>query len=231
MKILVVGDIHGDRKRAEEISSYAKSYAVDLVVLSGDITLFGKNHEGIVGSFVSKGLKTGIIHGNHEDLSLIEYLSELYGVTNLHGNARIYDKIGIFGCGGANVGQFKMMESEIYDTVIRAHELLEDISRDLSRKSSSESKLNNIEKINNIDIEKINNIEKKILVSHVHPSGTDFESLSKFVKGSTGLRYAIEKIEPDLVLCSHIHEAEGVEEMIGKSRVVCVGKKSRIFDL
>ena len=72
---------------------------------------------------------------------------------------------------------------------------------------------------------------KKILLSHVHPAGTKMETFSQFVRGSVGLRKAIEAMKPDLVLCGHVHEAEGIEEKIGNTLVVNVGKKGKIIDI
>lgn len=72
---------------------------------------------------------------------------------------------------------------------------------------------------------------KKILVTHIHPAGTLMESFSQFVKGSTGLRKAIEATKPDIVLCGHVHEAEGIEEKIGKTTVINVGRKGRLIEI
>lgn len=79
------------------------------------------------------------------------------------------------------------------------------------------------------DHDKIKNLERKILVSHLHAAGTKSE-LSGF-EGSLALRKAIEKFQPDLFLSGHIHELEGVEEKIGKTRVINVGKKGKIIEL
>lgn len=73
--------------------------------------------------------------------------------------------------------------------------------------------------------------KKKILISHAHPSGTTIEKFTQFFPGSKGLRKAIDKFKPDVVLCSHVHEAEGIEEKIGKTKVINVGKHGKILDL
>ncbi len=72
---------------------------------------------------------------------------------------------------------------------------------------------------------------KKLLVTHVHPSGSLMENFSDFVPGSRGLRDAIEAIKPDVVVCGHVHEAEGIEEKIGKTRVINVGKTGKLIEL
>ena len=69
------------------------------------------------------------------------------------------------------------------------------------------------------------------MVTHVHPSGTHMEKFTKFFPGSTGIKKAIEAFKPDILLCSHVHEAEGIEEMVGKTKVINVGKKGKIIDL
>lgn len=69
------------------------------------------------------------------------------------------------------------------------------------------------------------------MVTHVHPSGTLMEKLSDFVPPSTGVRKALDKFKPDILLCSHVHEAEGIEEMVGITKVINVGKEGTILDL
>ncbi len=68
---------------------------------------------------------------------------------------------------------------------------------------------------------------KKILVSHMHAAGTRAE-FSGF-PGSKAIRKAIDKFKPDLFISGHIHEAEGIEEKIGKTRVVNVGRHGKIL--
>lgn len=79
------------------------------------------------------------------------------------------------------------------------------------------------------DFEKIKDLEKKIMVSHMHAAQTSSE-FSGF-PGSTAVRKAIEKFQPDLFISGHIHEAEGLQEKIGKTRVISVGKKGKIIEI
>ncbi|MBN1792979.1 metallophosphoesterase [Candidatus Woesearchaeota archaeon] len=76
----------------------------------------------------------------------------------------------------------------------------------------------------------IKSIDKKVMVTHVHPMGSQMERMSSF-SGSAGVRRAIEKFKPDILLCSHIHEAEGLEEKIGKTRVINVGKRGKLIEI
>ena len=79
--------------------------------------------------------------------------------------------------------------------------------------------------------EKVKHLSKIVMITHIHPSDTKMEKFSKFVKGSTGLRKAIDKFKPDLLICGHVHEAEGIEEIVGKTKVINVGKKGKIISL
>jgi len=79
------------------------------------------------------------------------------------------------------------------------------------------------------DFEKIKDLEKKIMVSHMHAAQTSSE-FSGF-PGSTAIRKAIEKFQPDLFISGHIHEAEGLQEKIGKTRVISVGRKGKIIEI
>ena len=79
--------------------------------------------------------------------------------------------------------------------------------------------------------DKIKDMSKKIMITHIHPADTKMELFSKFVKGSTGLKRAIDKFKPDLLICGHVHEAEGIEEIVGKTKVINVGRKGKIISL
>ncbi|MEK6824145.1 MAG: metallophosphoesterase [Nanoarchaeota archaeon] len=75
----------------------------------------------------------------------------------------------------------------------------------------------------------IKNMKKKIMVTHSHHAGSKAEFTG--FSGSKAIRKAIEKFQPDLVLSAHIHEAGGIEEQIGKTRIINVARKPVIFDI
>lgn len=200
LKILASGDIHGDISLAKKLAEQAEKENVDLVILCGDLTYAEQSTTGIIGPFVKKNKKVILIPGNHETVATADFLAELYGATNLHGYSIKYKDVGLFGCGGANVGLFQLTEEDIFDLIKKGYGRIKDA-------------------------------RKKILVSHVHPSGTVMEKFSSFIPGSEGLRKAIETFKPDIVLCSHVHEAEGIEEIIGKTKVINVGKKGKILEI
>ncbi|GBE20515.1 MAG TPA: hypothetical protein ENG87_00870 [Candidatus Pacearchaeota archaeon] len=77
--------------------------------------------------------------------------------------------------------------------------------------------------------EEIKDSKKKIMVTHMHAKGTKSEFSGW--EGSKGIRKAIEKFKPDFLIHSHIHEAEGIEDKIGKTKVINVGRKGRIIEI
>ena len=79
--------------------------------------------------------------------------------------------------------------------------------------------------------DKIKYLKKKIMVTHVHPTDSTMEKFTNVFPGSSGVKRAIDRFHPDILLCSHVHEAEGIEEKIGNTKVINVGKKGKIIEL
>jgi len=197
MKLLVVGDIHGDKDLARELSEKAEKEGVDFVVLCGDISNSDENFEGVVGLFKQKVF---LVPGNHDSDATVNFLAELYKGKNLEGYGYKLGDVGLFGSGSVVQGIFQKPENEIFDMLRKGAEYVKDC-------------------------------KTKILVSHTHPVGTKMERFSEFVHGSEGLRKAIDVLKPDMVFCSHVHEAEGIEEMIGGTKVINVGRKGKIIEV
>ncbi|MFH1823540.1 MAG: metallophosphoesterase [archaeon] len=202
VKILAVGDLHGDSRQAKRLADKAVKEKVDLVILSGDLTMAETSLDYIVGPFAKKKLDVWIIPGNHETLATTHFLAEQYKpyVKELHGRGKKIKDIGLFGGGGANIGLFQFTEPEIFNTLKKG-------------------------------FDKVKTIKKKIMVTHVHPSGTLMSKLTDFFPGSKGVRKAILTFKPDIAICSHVHEAEGIEEKLGKTKVINVGKKGKIIEI
>ena len=67
------------------------------------------------------------------------------------------------------------------------------------------------------------------MVTHMHAAGTGSEFSG--IEGSKGIRKAIEEFKPDFLIHSHIHEGEGIEEKIGKTKVINVGRKGKVLEI
>ena len=77
--------------------------------------------------------------------------------------------------------------------------------------------------------ERIKDSGKKIMVTHMHPEGSKAE-FSGF-RGSTAIKKAAKEFKPDILISAHIHEAGGIEEKIGKTKVINVARRPKIFEI
>lgn len=77
--------------------------------------------------------------------------------------------------------------------------------------------------------EKIKGLKKKIMVTHMHHHGSKSE-FSGF-EGSKAVKKALKEFQPDVLISAHIHEAGGIEEKVGKTKVINVSRKPKIFEI
>ncbi len=204
IKIMAIGDIHGDIKQVERLAELAEKQHVDLVILTGDITMAESSTAYLIGPFVKRNIEVLLIPGNHETVATAHFLADLYApkAKNIHGYAVRIGDIGIFGAGGAvGVGpKLIVSEDELFDLLKQG-------------------------------FEKVKDAKFKLMVTHVHPKGTLMEKLTSKVPASAAVRKAIKEFKPDLLICSHAHEAEGIEEKVYKTKVINVGKRGKILEL
>lgn len=199
LKILAASDIHGESKTIKKLAIKAEKENVDLVVLCGDLTGFDTS-VNIIKPFKDKNKKVLLIPGNHDSFATADFLAQMYGMKNIHGYSVQYEHVGFFGAGGTSDGMFPGTLSE------------KEIFSTLKKANSG-----------------LKGIEKRIMVTHMHPS----ESKSEFsgVPGSKAITKAIREFKPDILIHGHIHEAAGFEELIGKTRVMNVGRDGMIIEI
>jgi uncharacterized protein len=73
--------------------------------------------------------------------------------------------------------------------------------------------------------------EGAILVVHSPPKGHCDESSGGDHLGSTAILETIERTQPRLAVCGHIHEAWGAESEVGPTQVVNLGPSGRMFEV
>lgn len=198
MKILVMGDIHG---QCQNIFNYLKYNRVDLIILTGDITHFGpeKLGEEILNEICVFDTITLAIPGNCDPLSIYGEI-ENSSAINIHNKSLVIKNMGICGFGGSNTTPFntplEFAEIQIY--------------------SQLETILNEIK-----------NEEIRILVTHAPPYNTRADILpSGDHVGSKGLRKIIEEHQPTLNVCGHIHESRAIDK-IGDTLILNPGESSK----
>lgn len=70
-----------------------------------------------------------------------------------------------------------------------------------------------------------------ILVTHSPPKGVADRTSAGLSVGSTAILAAIERLQPKLALCGHVHDSWGEEAMIGATRVVNLGPTANWFEV
>jgi len=198
-KILAIGDIHGDTGLVKKLAEKAVKEEVDLVILAGDLTFAEQSTKNIIGPFIKAKKQVLVIPGNHESIATIDFLAEMYPNTK---------SIHGYSFRKEDLGIFGAGTADCGIHQIKDSEIFS-----LLKKGH----------------ENIKDLNKKIMVTHMHPEGSKAEFSG--LRGSKAIRKAIKEFQPNFLITSHIHEAAGLEEQMGKTRVINVSRKEKIFEI
>ncbi|KPJ74129.1 hypothetical protein AMJ52_01840 [candidate division TA06 bacterium DG_78] len=193
MKIFAITDMHGRQHFNETIAQ--EMLHVDIIVIAGDITHFGgeKEANAVIQSIKNVNNSIVAVSGNCDHDGVNVALNS-HGV-NIHGTCKIINKIMFCGLNGSN-------KTPLYTP----QEYTErEIERLLGKyKKKPEAHLH-------------------VLISHTPPIKTEVDKIFLGLHvGSKALRTYIEKSQPNLVICGHIHEARGVDK-IGSTLIINPG--------
>ena len=198
MRILSFSDIHGSYKKVNEILE--RESAFDLVLIAGDLTTVGspKEAEDAIKLFQAHGKTLLVVAGNMDPLEL-EGTFDALGVS-INARGVIKEGVGFF---GVSASPFTPMNTP-YE--ISEEEILQ--RAELGWSDVSDARW-------------------KIFVPHAPPRDTKVDKImmGRHV-GSTSVREFVEKRQPDVVICGHIHEARGMDS-IGRTKVVNCGPAGR----
>lgn len=193
VKLIAITDIHGHQNFDNYIAKVISN--ADLVLIAGDITHFGAEEEAntVLRNIKNLNNKILAVPGNCDHIDVINAL-RFHGF-NLHGECREINGIVFYGLGGSN------------KTPLRTPQ------------EYSESEIDKI----------LNRFKKKkearfhILLTHSPPAKTKLDKIFLGLHvGSKAIRKFIEKFQPDLVICGHIHESMGSDK-IGKTVIINPG--------
>ena len=142
-RILAIGDIHGDENLVKKLAKRAKDENVDLVIIAGDLTMLEHSTKNLIGPFIKEKKEVILIPGNHETMSTINSLTQIYpGTRHVHGYSITRGNLGIFGSGYESAtGPFLIEDEEIFKFLKKGNE-------------------------------KVKDLKKKIMVTHAHPRGS-----------------------------------------------------------
>jgi Icc-related predicted phosphoesterase len=193
MRLLGITDLHGNQRTLERI--LAEGGPVDAVLLGGDITHFG-SPEGVEESVRLAGASGGTVlavAGNCDSAKIDQRLVEL-GVS-LDGRGVQLGALGVHGVSAVPPWIPKMYQS----TEEELGAALEAGYAEVARAADH------------------------CVLAHVPPRGlrVDRVFFGRHV-GSRALSAFVERREPALVVCGHIHEGRGIER-VGRTTVVNCG--------
>lgn len=194
MKIIALTDIHGKTQAADAIADELR--AADLVVLPGDLTMFGRREdaERVVDAVRKYNPRILAVMGNCDFPEVEQYLVEER--LCLHHTHQLVDGVAFAGLGGSLPCPMPTLnewsESEIAGFLEAA-------------------------------IDGIPAAAPLVLVSHQPPKDTvvDLAGIGKHV-GSVAVRAFIERRTPKICFSGHIHEATGTDR-IGNTLLVNPG--------
>lgn len=194
MRIAYVVDVHG---RFEAVANaVAATGPVDVLVVGGDLTTFGTpdDAERAIESWRLLAPTLLAVAGNCDSPEIDERLVEL-GVS-IDGRAAIVEDVGFAGVSAAPLSPLHT-----------PYELPDD---ELGVRAA-------------VGLGEIAGSRVRVFCPHAPPHGTACDMLrSGEHVGSEALRALIEREQPDLVLCGHIHEARATDRLDG-SQVVNPG--------
>jgi len=202
MKLLVLSDMHGERAAVRKAKELVLKNRYDAIVYLGDFSQkIGDAERNIADAehFISELeplTKVYALFGNC-DVREVEKLLEGRGVL-LHNKVIMMGGTAIVGWGGSHPTPFntpsEFKEDEIGESVER-------LLSDAKKKGA----------------------KRIILLTHEPPKGTNADLIHVGHVGSEALRKIIEKHQPEIHACGHIHEAKS-EDLVGKTKVINVGQ-------
>lgn len=193
MRLLGITDLHDNRSSLERILAHAGP--VDVLLLGGDITNFGNPNdaERVVRMLQSRPGRIFAVAGNCDSPDIEARLVEL-------GVSLFQRGVTVDGVGFQGLSAMPPWRPEMYH--FREEELAAALDAGYRQLAAP---------------------ARHVVLSHPPPRAQriDYTQRGHNV-GSTALREFIDRVQPDLVVCGHIHEGRGVEQL-GRTLVVNCG--------
>ncbi len=194
MRIAYVVDVHDRFDAVADV--LARTGPVDLLVVGGDITTFGTpdDAERAITEWRPLAPRLLAVAGNCDSPEIDARLVELE--VSLDARGAVIDDVGLFGASAAP-----------HSPLNTPYEVPDE---ELGRRAEA-------------GLADVDGARVRIFCPHSPPYDTACDGLrSGRHVGSPALRAFVDREQPDLLLCGHIHEARGMDE-VGRTRVVNPG--------
>jgi hypothetical protein len=177
------------------------SVEADYYIAAGDQVTWGKGMERCGDILRTRGDNVYVLPGNHESASQVANMCARCGLHDFHERHSEVGRWRVAGLGYSNPTPFHTPGE--YSEAQMAEKL-----------------------------ERFAELKPLALICHAPPYGTALDEVRPGLNaGSTAVRDFIRKRQPEYFFCGHIHEAEGVEIAIGKTRARNVGKAGYLLEL
>jgi Icc-related predicted phosphoesterase len=173
----------------------------DYYIAAGDQVTWGKGIDRAGEILAQRSDKMYVLPGNHESAEMVAGMCARYGLHDLHGRHIQVGKWHVAGLGYSSPTPFHT-PGEYSEAEIEER------------------------------LRKFSEFSPLVLVCHAPPYGTALDQVRPGLHaGSRSVREFIEKYQPEHFFCGHIHEAEGVEIAMGRTRAQNVGKTGHLLEL
>jgi len=173
----------------------------DYYIAAGDQVTWGKGLERCGEILATRGDKVYVLPGNHESADQVAGMCARCGLHDFHGRHFQVGNWHVAGLGYSSPTPFNT-PGEYAETQIAER------------------------------LERFAELKPLALICHAPPFGTALDEVRpRLHAGSTAVRDFIGKYQPEHFFCGHIHEAEGVEIVMGKTRARNVGKAGYLLEL
>ena len=177
------------------------SVEADYYISAGDQVSWQRGLDRCGEILKTRGDRVWVLPGNHETSAQIARMCTQYGLNDFHERH--------FQVGGWKVAGLGYSSPTPFDTPGEYSE------GELTRR-----------------LEPFATLDPLVLVCHAPPRDTALDQVRPGLHaGSTAVREFIEAHQPPYFFCGHIHEAEGVEIAMGKTRARNLGKKAWMLEL
>ena len=203
MNIVAFTDLHASVTHYKKVQAKVKKYKPEAIFCLGDFTIFEQNIEGVLKRINDLGRPVYIIHGNHEQDTMVRRLVKKHkNLTFVH--KRIF-KLGEYTVvahgGGGFYGQGKTRGDKDFDAFI---------------KENKEKLKGNL-----------------LLLTHAPPAHTKLDYLDWLNDhvGCASYETFLNTHKPVLALSGHIHETFGITYLLGKTILSNPGPDGEVYKL
>ncbi len=178
------------------------SIEADLYIAAGDLSNFARGLDKMGPLLQSKAGRMYVMPGNHESESDIERFTAAWGLQNFHNRVILAGAYQIAGLGYSNITPFQTPGEYTEDQFTAL----------LAPWGALQPPL--------------------IVVCHCPPKDTPLDQAGPGKHfGSPAIRKFIDECQPEYFFCGHIHEAEGADAVIGKTKGRNVGKRGYLLEV